>query len=100
MVHPKSIIIGISISIILIKCFKYYIFESELWSFLFYTAGVSFLYEMINNGKKDIVIEGYATNSDKKVKFADFEESDTFKGKRDGYVFKKDEKGLGYYLDN
>ena len=55
---------------------------------------------MINNGKKDIVIEGYATNSDKKVKFADFEESDTFKGKRDGYVFKKDEKGLGYYLDN
>lgn len=98
MIQPKSIIIGLSISIILIKCFKYSILESELWSFLFYTVGFSFLYEMISNEKKDIVVEGYTTNN-KNVQFVEFEESETFKGKRDGYVFKKDEKGLGYYLD-
>ena len=26
--------------------------------------------------------------------------SDEFMGKKDGYVFKKDDEGLGYYLDN
>ena len=30
----------------------------------------------------------------------DFIQSDKFIGSKSGYVFKKDEKGLGYYLDN
>tara|TARA_R110002074_G_scaffold64227_3_gene153504 strand:- start:506 stop:634 length:129 start_codon:yes stop_codon:yes gene_type:complete len=30
----------------------------------------------------------------------DFIQSDTFVGGKSGYIFKKDEKGLGYYLDN
>lgn len=29
----------------------------------------------------------------------DFIQSDKFIGSKSGYVFKKDEKGLGYYLD-
>tara|TARA_Y100000817_G_C16846366_1_gene540187 strand:- start:758 stop:1054 length:297 start_codon:yes stop_codon:yes gene_type:complete len=97
MIRPESIIIGISISIIMIKCFKYYIFESKVWSTLVYILGVSFLFEIISKDKnKGVLLEGYSSNNDKHV---EFEESDSFKGKKDGYVFKKGEKGLGYYLD-
>ena len=95
MVQPKSIIIGVFISIILIKCFEYDIFNSKVLSSLFYIIVFSFLFDMINNNK-GIILEGYITNNDKQVDFID---SDSFKGKRDGYVFKKGEKGLGYYLD-
>ena len=94
MVQPKSIIIGVFISIILIKCFEYDIFNSKVLSSLFYIIVFSFLFDMINN--KGIILEGYITNNDKQVDFID---SDSFKGERDGYVFKKGEKGLGYYLD-
>ena len=94
MVQPKSIIIGVFISIILIKCFEYDIFNSKVLSSLFYIIVFSLLFDMINN--KGIILEGYITNNDKQVDFID---SDSFKGERDGYVFKKGEKGLGYYLD-
>ena len=99
--QPKSIIIGIAITIILIKFCKYNLFKSELLSSLVYITVFSLLYEMIrkfmNKDKKNenIVLEGYSSSSE----FAEFEASDSFKGKRDGYVFKKDEQGLGYYLD-
>jgi len=98
MIQSKSIIIGIAITIILIKFCKYNLFKSELWSSLVYIITFSFLYEMIrkfmNKDKKNenILQEGYSSGSE-------FEVSDSFKGKRDGYVFKKDEQGLGYYLD-
>ena len=98
MIQSKSIIIGIAITIILIKLCKYYLFESELLSSLVYITVFSFLYEMIskfmNKGKKKekIILEGYSSDSE-------FEASDSFKGRKPGYVFKKSEQGLGYYLD-
>lgn len=101
MISPKSILIGISITIILIKFCKYYLFESELLSSVVYIVTFSFLYEMISKffNKEKGVVEGYSTNSEKKVHFAKFEASDTFKGNRPGYVFKRGDEGLGYYLD-
>ena len=56
---------------------------------------------MISNffNKEKGIVEGYSTNSGKKVHFANFEASDTFNGNRPGYVFKKGNEGLGYYLD-
>ena len=98
MIQSKSIIIGIAITIILIKLCKYYLFESELLSSLVYITVFSFLYEMIskfmNKGKKKekIILEGYSSDSE-------FEASDSFKGRKHGYVFKKGGQGLGYYLD-
>lgn len=102
MIKPKSIIIGIAITIFLIKYFEYYLFRSELLSSAVYIITFSFLYEMISNffNKEKRVVEGYSTNSEKKVHFANFEASDTFKGNRPGYVFKKGNEGLGYYLDS
>ncbi len=102
--QPKSIIIGISITILLIKFFKYYLFKSELLSSVFYIISFSFLYEMISefmnkDKQKGILLEGYSSGSGKGVEFAEFEGTDSFKGKKSGYVFKKDEQGLGYYLD-
>lgn len=102
MISPKSILIGISITIVLIKFCKYYLFESELLSSVVYIVTFSFLYEMIYKffNKEKGVVEGYSTNSEKKVHFAKFEASDIFKGNRPGYVFKKGNEGLGYYLDS
>lgn len=102
MIKPKSIVVGIIITIFLIKYFEYYLFESELLSSLVYIVTFSFFYEMIYNffNKEKEVVEGYSTNSEKKVHFANFEASDTFKGNRPGYVFKKGNRGLGYYLDS
>ena len=101
MISPKSILIGISITIVLIKLCKYYLFESELLSSVVYIVTFSFLYEIISKffNKEKRVVEGYSTNPEKKVNFADFEPSDTFKGYKNGYVFKKGNRGLGYYLD-
>ena len=100
--QPKSIIIGIAITIVLIKLCGFYLFESELLSSLVYIITFSFLYEIISNminNKKGILLEGYSSGSGKGVEFAEFEGSDSFKGKKPGYVFKKDDEGLGYYLD-
>ena len=61
--QPKSIIIGIAITIILIKFCKYTLFKSELWSSIVYIITFSLLYEMIrkfmNKDKKNenIVLE-------------------------------------------
>ena len=49
MIKPKSIVVGIIITIFLIKYFEYYLFESELLSSLVYIVTFSFLYEMIYN---------------------------------------------------
>ena len=103
MIKPKSLVVGIAITIFLIKYFEYYLFESELLSSAVYIITFSFLYDMISNffnkEKKGILLEGYSSGSGKGVKFSEFESSDSFKGKKPGYVFKKDDQGLGYYLD-
>lgn len=101
MIKPKSIIIGICITIILIKLCNYYLFESELLSSLIYIVTFSYLYEMISKyfKKEEKVVEGYSTTNKKEVQFLPFEPSNTFNGKKNGYVFKKGDKGLGYYLD-
>ena len=49
MIKPKSLIVGIAITIFLIKYFEYYLFESELLSSAVYIITFSFLYEMISN---------------------------------------------------
>ena len=102
MIKPKSIVVGIIITIFLIKYFEYYLFKSELLSSLVYIVTFSFLYEMIYNffNKEKKVVEGYSTNPVKKLNFVEFEPSDTFKGHKNGYVFKKGNRGLGYYLDD
>ena len=102
MIKPKSIVVGIIITIFLIKYFEYYLFKSELLSSLVYIVTFSFLYEMIYNffNKEKGVVEGYSTNPQKKIQMSHFEASDTFKGNKPGYVFKKGDKGLGYYLDS
>jgi len=101
MIKPKSIVVGIIITIFLIKYFEYYLFKSELLSSVVYIVTFSFLYEMIYNffNKEKEVVEGYSINPEKKLNFAEFEPSDTFKGHKNGYVFKKGNRGLGYYLD-
>ena len=101
MIKPKSIVVGIIITIFLIKYFEYYIFKSELLSSLVYIVTFSFLYEMIYNffNKEKGVVEGYSTNPQKKIQMPHFEASETFKGQKNGYVFKRGDEGLGYYLD-
>tara|TARA_B100001094_G_C17737699_1_gene579635 strand:- start:291 stop:614 length:324 start_codon:yes stop_codon:yes gene_type:complete len=102
--QPKSIIIGIAVTVVLIKFCEFYLFESELLSSLAYIITFSFLYEIVSNivkgkEKEGILLEGYSSGSGKGVEFAEFEASDSFKGRKSGYVFKKGEQGLGYYLD-
>ena len=102
MIKPKSIVVGIIITIFLIKYFEYYLFESELLSSLVYIVTFSFFYEMIYNffNKQKGVVEGYSTNPQRGIQMSHFEASETFKGQKNGYVFKKGDRGLGYYLDS
>ena len=53
----------------------------SLLIYLFY----SFIYKNKNDSEKEIV--------------ENFISSKEFSGKREGYIFKNDEQGLGYYLD-
>ena len=62
----------IGLGVIIFCCFSRYIF--------FYMQG---------NNKKEYVKE-----------IPTFIEADKFLGSKDGYVFKMDSQGLGYYLDN
>ena len=43
------------------------------------------------NESKNVIIE---------IDKLEFIESDTFQGKKEGYIFNNCKKGLGYYLDN
>ena len=45
-------------------------------------------------------LEPMSTNKTVTNQNIDFIQSNTFVGGKSGYIFKKDEKGLGYYLDN
>ena len=103
-INSESIIIGLCLSFIITECFGYYIFESKMLSLLFYCfVGIYFYGMLINKNRKVELkephlnsIEGYRSSS---IKFKEFESSDSFQGRRDGYVFKSDTEGLGYYLD-
>tara|TARA_B110000285_G_C14711756_1_gene418110 strand:- start:127 stop:432 length:306 start_codon:yes stop_codon:yes gene_type:complete len=101
MIQPKSVIIGISITIIIVKYFEFYIFKSELLSSLVYIITFSFLYDIVSNmlnKNNGVILEGHVSATHNKKE--GFQNSDSFKGIKPGYVFKKDDKGLGYYLDN
>lgn len=97
MLKPESIFIGIILSVIITECFNYYIFDSKLLSSLVYIFIFIFAYEKLTYKKQ--VIEKYTNNDKKKVEFEDFIPSETFAGRKSGYVFKTDNKGTGYYLD-
>lgn len=50
--------------------------------------------DMLDNPKTDLPIVK------KSAEPAMFIASDTFTGRKDGYVFKTDHKGVGYYIDH
>lgn len=99
MLKPESIFIGIILSVIITECFNYYIFDSKVLSSLAYILVFVFAYEKMTYREQKQVIEKYTNNDTKKVEFEDFIPSETFKGRKSGYVFKTDNKGTGYYLD-
>ena len=71
-------------------------------SSLIYIITFSILYDIISKfmNKEKKVLEGYSKKREvKEVNFSEFEASGAFNGKKPGYVFKQDDKGLGYYLD-
>jgi hypothetical protein len=96
MINSESIISGICLAVIITQCLGYYIVESKPLSFVLYCFVGIWIYGVITKKKK--VTEGYLEKD--RIQFKDFEASESFEGKRDGYVFKNDIKGQGYYLDN
>ena len=101
MIQQTSILIGITLLITITEYFGCYIFDNKMLSYLLYLFLFGVGYHMVNrkNEFRGEVLETYVSNDDKKVNFEDFEASGSFDGRRPGYVFKKDVKGLGYYLD-
>ena len=99
MLKPESIFIGIILSIIITECFNYYIFDSKVLSSLAYILVFVFAYEKVTYREQKQVIEKYTNIDKKKVEFEDFIPSETFTGRKSGYIFKTDNKGIGYYLD-
>jgi hypothetical protein len=74
-------ILQISIGIALLFCVYFYIQKTQ-----------NPIKETMKN--KELELE-----SEKEQEQEQFISSDTFIGSKKGYVFKKDDKGLGYYLD-
>tara|TARA_B100000214_G_C23421370_1_gene380572 strand:- start:106 stop:396 length:291 start_codon:yes stop_codon:yes gene_type:complete len=93
-INFESFAIGVLFATIITKCFDYFICESDLLSFSIYSFCGVILYEIflfINKSKSE-------TKNIPELK--EFQPSETFSGRIEGYVFKKDIKGQGYYLDN
>jgi len=64
--------------------------------FLWLAGAALFLtlfYFYVNRGEKD------TQHIQEEIKLEKFIASNTFAGAKSGYVFKKDELGIGYYLD-
>ena len=102
MIKHISILIGITLLITITECSGCYILDNKIHSYLIYLFLFVFGYHMVSNRtnkNKEKVLETYVSNGDKKVGFESFQGSETFTGRRPGYVFKKGDKGLGYYLD-
>tara|TARA_Y100000817_G_scaffold48294_3_gene34243 strand:+ start:2381 stop:2671 length:291 start_codon:yes stop_codon:yes gene_type:complete len=93
-INFESFAIGVLFATIITKCFDYFICESDLLSFSIYSFCGVILYEIflfLNKPKPE-------TKNIPELK--EFQPSETFSGRIEGYVFKKDIKGQGYYLDN
>ena len=93
-INFESFAIGVLFATIITKCFDYFICESDLLSFSIYSFSGVILYEIflfLNKSKPE-------TKNIPELK--EFQPSETFSGRIEGYVFKKDIKGQGYYLDN
>lgn len=97
----KALILFAIISLATItECFESYIFESKMLSYLLYFCLFVLGYvimTMKRNKEKNKILETY---TDKKVEFEGFIPSETFTGRKSGYVFKTDKEGTGYYLDD
>lgn len=62
----------------------------------FLVGMIGLYYYMVQKPKiENIVLESMVSERE-----APFISSDKFAGKKEGYVFKMDSEGLGYYLDN
>ena len=93
-INFESFAIGVLFATIITKCFDYFICESDSLSFSIYSFCGVILYEIflfLNKPKPE-------TKNIPELK--EFQPSETFSGRIEGYVFKKDIKGQGYYLDN
>ena len=64
---------------------------------IFYSFTMSVVRKKKDNNEQ--IIESFENSDQKENKLKDFIPSNYFNGKKKGYVFKKDQKGLGYYLD-
>ncbi len=82
----KYIILGIILVVVIVCIFYYYTISSKK------NDDIQNLLQM-----KPIIYTPEAFIN--KVVLDDFIPSDTFQGSKEGYVFKTDDKGLGYYID-
>lgn len=82
----KYIILGIILLVVIVCIFFYYTISSKK------NDDIQNLLQM-----KPIIYTHEPFSN--KITPDDFIPSDTFQGSKEGYVFKKDNKGLGYYID-
>jgi len=59
----------------------------------------SFTMSVVRKKKEEPLTESFQNSNSNNEKKEDFIPSKKFNGKKNGYVFKTDKKGLGYYLD-
>ena len=98
MIKNALIILAIILLATFIECCDSYICDSKILTYLLYLFAFIFGYKiMVNKKKQKQVLENYTNN--KKVIFEDFIPSETFTGRKSGYVFKTGNEGTGYYLD-
>ena len=68
--------------------------------FLVLLLGIFYSFTMsVVRKKKEPLTESFQNSNSNNEKKDDFIPSKKFNGKKNGYVFKTDKKGLGYYLD-
>jgi len=101
MFNYEAIILGVILGITLLytKFNNCYLFESKFLSYLAYISFFIVSYKILIKKDKNIILENY-TDTDKKVNFEGFIPTETFAGRKSGYVFKTGNEGTGYYLDS
>jgi hypothetical protein len=95
-INFESLAIGLIFATIITKCFDYCICESDLLSFFIYSLFGIISYEiflLLNKPKSE------TKNNSNIHELKEFQPSESFSGAIGGYIFKKDIKGQGYYLD-
>jgi len=96
----ESFAIGFIFALILTKSFDYSICESEVLSFSIFVLIGAIMYEVflyLNSPPIPPKKKSVSFNDIPELK--EFQPSETFSGRIEGYVFKNDIKGQGYYLD-